>query len=66
MLAAASDAGRFCLLDCASTVVVRLLQYSDDNKVKASSDGMLDIAVACLADAVTEIRGEQRYGPGKG
>jgi hypothetical protein len=66
MRAAASDAARLCLLDCASTVEVGLLQYSDDNKVKGSSDGMLDVAVSCLAEAVTEIRGEQRYGPGKG
>ena len=66
MTAAVSDSNRLCLLDCASSVEVGLLQFSDDNKVKASSDGMLDVAVECLDNAVHKIRGQQLFGPGKG
>jgi hypothetical protein len=62
---AASDADRLCLLDLGSPVKVGLRQYSDDNKVKSSSDGMLDVGAECLSAAVRSIRGAFKFGPGK-
>ena len=56
MAKARSDADRLCLLDLSSSVRVSLLQFSDDNKVKSSSGGMMYIGDDCISDGAEEIR----------
>ena len=64
MSTATSDAHRLGVLDAASPVRVGLIQYSDDNRLKSSSNGMQTNGAVCLTEAVEDIRGKLRTGSG--